>query len=283
MSQVAIVTDTISCIPADLVAEYSIQIIPVGLVINRKNYLDTRITNEEFWNLFEKTAEPITTTAANPADFEVLFSRLAENTHSICCILVSQKLSATFNAAVKARETLQEKIPGLKIEVIDSLTATGAEGYIVLEAARAASSGKDLTEVTEIARKMIPRVKFVTAMNTLKYLIRSGRAPKSALIGDWLKIKPLIGMVSGSGLVDNLGKERGMEKAIQKIIAMVPDYVDTAKPLHIMVHYTNDKALAENIKTLMLARYNCCETYMTPYTPVMASQTGPVVAIAFYA
>jgi DegV family protein with EDD domain len=283
MPQVAIVTDTISCIPADLVVEYSIHIIPVGLVINRKNYLDTQITNEEFWSLFEKTVEPITTTAVNPATFEALFTRMAENTRSICCILVSQKLSATCSAAIKASETLKEKIPGLKIEVIDSLTATGAEGYIVLEAARAARAGKNLAEVTAIAREMIPRVKFVTAMNTLKYLIRSGRAPKSALIGDWLKIKPLIGMVSGSGLVDNLGKERGMEKAIQKIISMVPDYVDTGKPLHIMVHYTNDKGLAENIRALMLARYNCCEVYMTPYTPVMASQTGPVVAIAFYA
>jgi DegV family protein with EDD domain len=283
MSQVAIVTDTISCIPADLIAEYSINIVPVGLVINRKNYLDTQITNEEFWKLFENTVESITTTAANPAEFEALFSKLAEKTDSICCVLVSQKLSATCNAALKAAETLKEKIPGLKIDIIDSLTATGAEGYIVLEAARAARSGKDLIEVTAIAREMIPRVKFVTAMNTLKYLIKSGRAPKSALIGDWLKIKPLIGMVSGSGLVDSLGKERGMEKAIQKIIAMVAEYADTRKPLHIMVHYTNDKGLAENIKDLMLARYNCCEVYLTPYTPVMASQTGPVVAIAFYA
>ena len=282
MSRVAIITDTVSCLPPDLVKKYSITVIPVGLVIDRKCYQDTAISNEEFWRLFNLTKEPITTNATNPADFEAAFARLAQNTDSICCILVSKKLSATYNSAVMARETLKEKLPSLKIEIIDSTTATGAQGYIVLEAARAAQSGKDLAEVTQAAMDMIPRVKFITAMQTLKYLIKSGRAPKSAIIGDWLKVKPLIGMVSGTGLVDNLGRERGMDKAIEKILDMVKDHADTSKPLHIMVHYTDDKALGEKIRNIMVSRYNCCEVHLTPYTPVMASQTGPVVAIAFY-
>jgi DegV family protein with EDD domain len=136
--------------------------------------------------------------------------------------------------------------------------------------------------VAKAALDMVPRVKFVTVMNTLKYLIRSGRAPKIAMIGNWLNVKPLIGMVNGSGLVENLGRERGMDKAIEKIIEMVKDYADTTKPLHIMVHYTDEKALGEKIRQMVTALYNCVEVYMTPYTPVMASQTGPVVAIAFY-
>jgi fatty acid-binding protein DegV len=129
---------------------------------------------------------------------------------------------------------------------------------------------------------MIPRVKFITAMNTLKYLIRSGRAPKSAIIGNWFKVKPLIGMVSGTGLVDNLGRERGMDKAVGKMTEMVKNYTNTGRPLHIMVHYTDGKAAAEKIKDIMISKYTCVETYITPYTPVMASQTGPVVAVAFY-
>jgi DegV family protein with EDD domain len=282
MPQVAIVTDTICCLPPELVKQYSIQILPVSLVINRKNYLDTQISNEEFWALFASTKEPITTNAANPSDFEAIFTKLAAGSSGICCILVSGKLSSTCNAAIKTAEKLKMKLPGFPIEVIDSTTATGAQGYIVLEAAKAARAGKNTAEVSEVARAMIPRVKFVTAMNTLKYLIRSGRAPKSALIGDWLKIKPLIGMVSGTGLVDSLGRERGMEKAVQKIVALVGEYTGADRSLHIMVHYTDDKSAADKIKDMMLAKYKCVEVYITPYTPVMASQTGPVVAVAFY-
>ena len=210
MSKVAVITDTVSCLPTNLVREFGIEIIPVSLVIDRKNYKDTEISNEEFWKLFNNTKESITTNAINPTDFESAFQKLASNTDNICCIVVSKKLSATYNSAATARDNLKQKIPSLKIEIIDSTTATGAEGYIVLEAARAAQSGESLSKVVKAAQDMIPRVKFVTIMNTLKYLIRSGRAPKSAIIGNWLKIKPLIGMVSGTGLVDNLGRERGM-------------------------------------------------------------------------
>jgi DegV family protein with EDD domain len=282
MSKVAIVTDTISCIPPDLVKSLNIQIVPVNLVIDNKNYRDTDLSNEEFWKLFYQTKKPITTNAANPADFETIFSQLAKNTDSIVCILVSKALSATNKSANMAKTTLQQTIPSLKVEVIDSASATGAEGFIVLEAARAAQLGKGFEEVVKIAQDMTSSVKFLTVMQTLKYLIRSGRAPKSAVIGNWLHVNPIIGMVNRSGLVENLGRQRGTEKAVGKIIDMINDYADTSKPLHVMVHYTDDKPLGEKIKDMVTSRYNCCEVYFTPYTPVMTSQTGPVVAIAFY-
>lgn len=283
MSNVAIVTDTIGCVPPDLVNEYNIQIVPVGLVIDRKSYLDTEISNDDFWKLFYQAKEPITTNAVNPTDFENIFTELARQTDSICCILVSKQLSATQNMAMQAKTNLKQKFPDLNIEIVDSMTATGAQGFITLEAARLAKTGGKLPEVVLAAQQMVPRVKFVTAMQTLKYVVKSGRAPKTALIGDWLKVKPILGMVSGTGLVENLGRCRGMDKAIEKMVNMVQEYVDINKPLHIMVHYTDNKSIGENIKELMTSRYNCSEVYMTPYTAVMTSQTGPVVAVSFYA
>ncbi len=283
MSKVAVVTDTISCLPPEKIDEYGINIIPVGLVIDRKVYMDTQLSNEEFWKLFYATKDPVTTNAANPTDFEALFTRLSAQYDGICVIVVSKALSATFNMAVKAREAMQLKVPGLKIEIVDSKSATGAQGYIVLAAAQAAQAGKSLAEVAQAANDMVPRVKFLTVMQTLKYLIRSGRAPKAAMIGSWLGVKPLIGMTDGSGTVESVGRARGDDKAIEKIIDMVKDYADTSKPLHIFAHYTDDKATGEKILAAMKARYNCVEAYLTPYTPVMASQTGRVVAVAFYA
>jgi DegV family protein with EDD domain len=282
MSKVAIVTDSISCIPIELVKEYGISVIPISLVINRKSYRDTDLSNEEFWDLFYKCKEPITTNAGNPADFEAKFTELAGITESIFCCLVSKKLSATYNMACQARDSLKLKMPNLNIEVLDSKSATGAQGYIILEAARAAQAGKSLSEVVKTAEDMVSRVKFLCAMSTLKYLRRCGRAPKSAFIGDWLKVKPILGMVNGSGLVENLGRERGMDKAIDKLIEMASDYIDSKKPVHIMAHYSDDKSIGEKIKDIMVARYQCQEVYITPYTAVMSSQTGPVVAVAFY-
>ena len=282
MSRVGIVTDTVSCLPGELVKEYGIRVVPVGLVIDGQSYRDTDLTNEEFWKLFYQAKEQPTTSAAGPGDFAAVFSELGEATDSIVCIVVSKALSATHETAVQAREMVRSDYPNLDIEIIDSKTATGAQGFIVLEAARAARDGKSLAEVVKAAQDMIPRVKFVVGMETLKYLIKSGRAPKMAVIGDMLQVKPIIGMVSGTGLVENLGRVRGKRKAMAKLVEMMKEYTDTEKPVHLMVHYTDGIAAGEELKEMATARYNCAEVHLTPYTPVMASQTGPVVALAFY-
>ncbi len=282
MSKVGIVTDTTSCLPPELVKEYGIRIVPVGLVIGGKHYRDTDLTNEEFWRLFYAANGDTSTTAASPGDFASVFEELGKSCDSIVCILVSKALSATFEAATKGTETAREKNPKLNIEIIDSRTSAGALGFIVLEAARAAKAGKSLDEVVKIVNEMIPRVKFVTAMDTLKYLIKSGRAPKTAILGDVFGVKPLIGMVSNTGLVENLGRARGKKKALAKVIELAREQIEPGKPVHAMFHYTDSMADAETLREMITSQVDFKEVYLTAYTPVMASATGPVVAFSFY-
>ena len=129
---------------------------------------------------------------------------------------------------------------------------------------------------------MILRAKFVTAMDTLKYLIKSGRAPKTAYIGELFQVKPLIGMVSNTGLVENLGRVNGKQKAMAKLVDLMKKYIDISKPIHLNVHYTNRIEDGEKLRDLVTSQLNCAEVFLTPYTPVMAGHTGPVVALSFY-
>ena len=282
MSKVGIITDTTSCLPPELVKEYDIRIVPVGLVIGGKHYNDTDLTNDEFWKLFYAADGESTTTAANPAEFAKIFTELGKSTDSIICIVVSKALSATHQAAMKGSEMAKKTNPKLNIEIVDSKTSAGALGFLVLEAARAAQSGKGLEAVVQTVNDMVPRVKFLTVMDTLKYLIKSGRAPKAALIGDLLGVKPIIGMVSTTGLVENMGRARGKKKAMAKIIELAREHIDASKPMHFMAHYTDSLEAAEELKKLVASNFDCAELYLTPYTPVMASATGPVLAISFY-
>jgi fatty acid-binding protein DegV len=95
MSKVAIVTDSIGCIPPDLVKKYEINIVPVGLVIDRKIYKDTELTNEKFWEMFHKAKEPITTNAVSPGDFVTIFNELSKKTDSIVCLFVYQSIRSS--------------------------------------------------------------------------------------------------------------------------------------------------------------------------------------------
>ncbi|MFC1908154.1 DegV family protein [Chloroflexota bacterium] len=182
----------------------------------------------------------------------------------------------------KRHKKALEEHPNLKIELIDSRNAAGAEGFIALEAARAAQAGKSLTEVVRTARDLIPKVKFAFALDTLKYLIKGGRAPKTAYIGELLQVKPIISIDNNTGVVGSLGKERGKKKVMLKMVDLIKDYADIKKPLHVIVHYTSRIEDGEELREMITSRYNCAEIYMTDLTPVMTAHTGPAVGLSFY-
>lgn len=282
MAKVGIVTDTISCLTPEKVEEYGIKLVPVSLNINGKAYRDlVDLSPDAFWKMFPDIKE-FTTGAPALAEYTSIFQELSRTSDSIACTFVSKGLSATFEAAVQARDLFIKDNPGVKIELIDSRTAAGAQGFIVLEMARAAQAGKSLEEVVQVANEMIPRVRFVCALETMKLLIKIGRAPKTAYMGELFQVKPIIGMVNNTGLVENLGRARGMEKTMQKLVDLMAQYVDSQQPAHVMVHYSNSIPDGEQVKEMVTSRFNCTELYFTPYSPVMCGAVGPVVAVSFY-
>jgi DegV family protein with EDD domain len=282
MSKVGIVADSSSCIPAEFVKEFGIGIAPVGLVIDRKRYLDTELSTEEFWKLFYKAKELPTTTGVNPSDFASVYTRLGKSTDSIVCITVSSKLSVIHKSAIQAIDMVREENPNLKIEVIDSNSGTGAHGFLVMEAARAAQAGKSTSEIVGIVKDMMPRVKWLAAPDTLKYLIKGGRAPKTAVLGEIANIKPIIGMINGTGLVENIGRARGKQKAMEKMIEIMKANIDTSKPVYLMTHYSDDIARAEKLRDMITSQIKCAEVHISPYTAIVTAHMGPVVAVSFY-
>ena len=182
MSKVRIVTDTTNCLPPELIKQYDIRVVPLGLVIDGKVYRDqVDITAAEFWEMFKDLkvlkdlGEHPTTTAGTPGDFVSVFTELAETTNGIVCILVSKALTATHESAYQARRLVRHEHPNLHIEIIDSRTSAGALGFIVSAAARAAQENKSLEEVIEVTWDIISRVIYIATLDTLKYFSRPSR------------------------------------------------------------------------------------------------------------
>jgi len=283
MSRVGIVTDSTNCLPSELLKEYGIRIVPVGMVIDGKPYRDLiDITLDEFKGMLDSLEKEPTTTAANPGDFLNTFTELAESTDSIVCILVSKALTATQESAYQAKRLIRVERPELNIEIIDSKTSAGALGFIVLEAARAAQQNNSLREVVAIAQDMVLRVVYLAALDTLKYLMRIGRAPRVTSIGEMLNVKPIIGFTDDTGLIDVVAKVRGKRKSLTTLVELVDKYVDTDKPIHVMIHYTDGFEQAEELKDLLVSRYNCVEMHLTELTPVMISAAGPLIGLSVY-
>jgi DegV family protein with EDD domain len=285
ISRVRIITDTTNCLPPELIKKYEILVVPVGLVINGKFYRDmVDITPGQFWKIFMELKDTPSTNAANPGDFVSAFSEASKTGPDILCILVSKALTATFESAYQARRLIRTEHPECNIEIIDSHTSAGALGFIVLEAAKAAQEGKSFEEVMEITQDMISRVIYLSALDTLKYMIQLGRAPRnSSGIGEMFQVKPIVGFIDDTGQTEVVARVRGKQKSLEKLVELVEKYADTKKPMHFIVHYSNSIEDGEELKRLVISKFKKYEElYMTEYSPTMATHTGPIVGLAFY-
>jgi fatty acid-binding protein DegV len=152
----------------------------------------------------------------------------------------------------------------------------------VLEGARAARAGKSFPEVLQIMQDVAKRAKWVNSMETTKYLIKIGRAPKTIPTEVFLQVKPMIAQLHYTGMVEDAGVARSKAESFQKMVDIIGENTDLSRPLHVMVHYTTSITDGQQLVSMIKAKYNPVEIYLTPYTAVMSGTTGPCNAVAFY-
>jgi DegV family protein with EDD domain len=282
MSRVGIITDSIHGLSPELIKQHDIRIAPMGVIVNNKAYRDTfDITAEQFYPLFKQTKLPSSTNAATPGDFLSIFTSLSEITDSMVYIGVSKPLTATFKVAQQVREMFLNDHPKFKIELIDSKNCMGALGFMVLEAARVSRSGKSMSQVVEIVQNMMPRVKYLSVLDTLRYLLKIGRIPQSAASEEKLKFRPVIGMTNNSGLMETFPPVAVGEE-LEKLVDMAEKLIIPGHPVHAIVHYSEYRDEAENLKRLFTAKFNPVELYITEFSPAALSSTGLMTGLAFY-
>ncbi len=186
-------------------------------------------------------------------------------------------MTGTYNAALLAAQM----VPEVPIRVIDSQAATMAQGFLVLEAARAAEAGASLDEIVARVEALRPRLRFFAVLETVAYLIRSGRAPALASLAvDVLQIKPILTLQNGR--IEVLEKVRTRRRAIEAMIQrMAQDVGD--RPVHAAVFHAAAPEEAEALRQQLLARFDCRECYLTVFSPVMGLYAGPgVLGLAYY-
>ncbi|MFC1983342.1 DegV family protein [Chloroflexota bacterium] len=279
--QVAIVTDSIACLNKELIEQYGIEVIPINFYADGKLYKDwIDITPSEAYELFLKDPESFKTSAASPEDCLNVFRNASKRASDILCVTVSVKLSTVYNAAQEAKELAKSGLPQSNIEVLDSWTATPAEGFTALAAARAAMEGKNLAEVVNVAKKIIDRVNVVILLDTIRHVYRSGRIPKVASqVGSMLNIRPILTI---SGVVHFKGAVRNRAHGIERILQIMRDKVGQS-PVHVAVTHAYALDEAEKLKERVPAEFNCVELWLSEFSPVMGYACGTgTVGFAFY-
>jgi DegV family protein with EDD domain len=193
---VKIVTDTLSDITGDLTDELGITLVPLYVRFGETVYKDrVEISSEEFYRRLVSEPNLPSTTQPTPHDFMQVYESLAKETDEILVIVVSSKLSGTYQSATQAKDMMEGKC---RIEVVDSLSVAMGMGLMVMSAVDAVKNGANLDEVVALMRKAISRSHVAYLFDTLKYLAKGGRIGKaSGLLGSLLSVKPILTMKDG--------------------------------------------------------------------------------------
>ena len=256
---------------------------PDTIIFGSKIYRDgVDLAPRDFYILLEQAKDLPTTSAPSPQDFTDAYQKAAQQASGIVCILVTSGFSKMgLESALVARESL----PQVPIEVIDSRTAVGAYGFIVLAAARAAAEGKSLPEVVRATEDMKMRVNMIAALDTLKYLAKGGRIGKAACwVGSLLSVKPILEVPTSTGVVEPIERVRTRRKALQRLLDIMGERVETEQPLHVSIDHANVPDDAGWLKTQVLSHFDCAEIYINDWAPVAGVHCGPgVIGLSFYA
>lgn len=282
MQKVAIITDSVSCLTRELVEQYRIVIVPINVYAEGKVYKDwVDITPTQAYEIFLKDPESFKTSATSPEDCLRAFHEAGKEDRDILFVTVSTKLSTVYNVALAAKEQVQKELPRTSIEVLDSYTATAAQGFVALAAARAAAEGKDLAEVVSAAEEMRGRVSCVIFLDTIRHVYRSGRIPKFASqVGSVLNIKPILTI---SKAVHFISAVRSRKQGIERSLQIMRDKVGQ-KPVHVAVMHAYAPDEAERLKERVSSDFNCVELWLTEFSPVMGYACGTgTLGLAFYA
>jgi DegV family protein with EDD domain len=238
------------------------------------------------------TATALPTTASpGPGDYLTLYQKLADEqgVREIVSIHMTSKGSGAYQAATVAQSMLAETRPELRVEVIDTLNVSMCQGWMVIEAARAALAGKSLADIVALVKGMMPITRMIQTADTLKYLYMGGRIGRAKhLVATLLNIKPLIGMEDGvtcperSRRIVALGQVRNRRRAYQAMAEMIEAAVGKMGKVKIAYVHAAAREEAEKIRALVEERLNCVESLIAELSPALGVHTGPGTAGVCY-
>ena len=267
---VRIVADSSCDLPIDIRNQYGICVLPLYINVGSQGYLDgIDMARDEFYKKLPDFSHHPTTAVPSFQKFRAIYDTLAEEGASeILSIHISSSLSAVVDVAqIAAKET--GTVP---VTVFDSRQLSLGTGFLVEKAAQMAQAGAAVSEIVLALNEQIKRTHVFAALDTLKYLRRSGRMNSAlSLVGEFLQIKPFLMMYDGKASAERV---RTRKHAMTRLVELLKQYGPYEKValLHSDAVERARELLAE-VKNLLPDG----EIWFEQINPVLGAHIGPGV------
>ncbi|MAJ43374.1 MAG: hypothetical protein CMF96_01335 [Candidatus Marinimicrobia bacterium] len=243
LQKIAILTDSGADLPPES-DSLNIHVVPVRYHFGNIGYIDkvSQSPQEFFQELKVNPIHP-KTSQPTPGDFRRQYNYLSSHYKSVISIHLSKKLSGTLQSA----HTASKRVPESRTTLIDSMTASVAQGLIVMYAAKLAKNRLSHDEITEKVHKIIPKTKVYLAIYDLTYPVRGGRLPKSVkVIADLLRIRPIL--TAKNGVIEKAGQLFGTKNLESKFARFIRKRLEVSKRYIIQIGHCNNHKGAELLK-----------------------------------
>jgi len=275
---VALVTESATDLPAEVIRAHGITVIPLLLLEGSAVLRDgIDITSEAFHARLGETGPLPTTSQPAPGDFVKGFAAAEELGEEILYLGLSAALSGTY-AAAEAASALRAGQGGAEAPLhrFDTRAASILQGLMVQRAAELAESGLSVPEILERLEAIRAHSGVMFTVDTFDRLLASGRVGRGkAFLGTMLKVKPIL-TLNDEGRIIQAGKARGraalMTGVMERLGAAIPP--GTLRPRFGIVHVARPQIVTELTAELQARWGPDVEILSAPVTPVLATHLG---------
>lgn len=285
---VVIITDSTCDLPARLIEEHRIVVVPLTIHFGDEVFVDReQLEPASFYEFLKRRTEHPYTNPPSPEKFALEYHRRLPR-QDILSIHISSKLSQTFAHARQASEEPQLREAAREIgkpdalRVIDSGQVSLPLGLQAILAARMAERGLGVDEIADRLAVIGPRMHTLFLVDTLDYLAKGGRIGKArALLGKLTGIRPILGVENGE--VVSVERVRGRRSALQRLVELAASRLEADRPTLVAIAHANAAARADRLLELVGRRLDVAEVHVAEMGPVLGVHAGPgCVGAAFF-
>lgn len=245
-----------------------------GLPYDYRNDTDFSV----FYSNLEKSKNLPSTSQVNPSQYLDVFNDAKEKGDEILAITLSSGLSGTYSSALMAKDECDYD----KITVVDSKSAITGQRMLVEQAVKLKNDGKSREEIKDFLEDLRDKLVLSACLDSLTYLKKGGRVPPAmALIGNALKIKPVVTIRDQEGKVEPIDKARGLAAGKRSIWdQMEKDGLDENWPVYI--GHTNNEEIGKVFMEETVEKFNIKECKLFPVGCVIGTHAGPNCIVIVY-
>lgn len=275
---IKIITDSTSDIDLKYAQELNVEVMPLKVIIDGKEYKDRiDLQPEEFYDLLVNSQTLPSTSQPSPQDFVDLYETAKNNNDSVIVITLSSVISGTYQSANLAKDLVDYD----DIYVIDSLGTTQMQRLLVLKAVALRNEGMNAQDLYTFLEIYKHRIRLFAFVDTLEYLYKGGRLSRTAATaGTLLKFKPIIGFDEGK--LDVFAKARGTQKATAKIIDLIQQDGEMDLDEPICIGYTGSSDGLDKFENTLRETLHFGETLHGIVGPVIGTHAGPGARLIAY-